>query len=234
MSARRAHRAAVASRPPSLYVYAILDAPIAPLRVAGARIEILDAASFFVAVERRRAAPPLSERALRRQHAIVTRMALAAGAVLPMRFGTLVPESELAGMLLARARVLRRALRAVRGRVQMTVRFFGPPLRRRALPARPLSGRDYLLARAASARPDLPPHAAAVCAAVRSLADGERIDPGRGSVQVSLHHLVRRERAARYVERVAGVLAACEPAPKAAVSGPWAPFAFTPDFWESE
>lgn len=228
MAVRRHRRRAAASRPVLLYVYAILGAPIAPPRVAGGRIEIVEAGPFFVAVERRPRAPKLSERALRRQHAIVTRIARAADAVLPVRFGTLVPASELEGLLGTRAQALRRALRAVRGRVQMTVRFFGPPAARRAIPP-PASGRDYLLARAAAARAVLPPPAVAVRAAVRALADGESIDPGRGGVRVSLHHLVRRERAARYVVRVEEALAGCAPEPKAAISGPWPPFAFTPE-----
>lgn len=233
MAARRQRRGGAVSRPRPLYVHAILEAPIQPLRAGGARIDIVAAASFFVAAERRRARPRLSERSLRRQHAIVVRIARAADAVLPVRFGTLVTDAELEATLAARARVLRRALRGLRGRVQMTVRFFGVPLVRpaRAVPA---SGREYLLARAEASRPVVPPCAAAVRAAVRSMADAEKIDPGRGGVQVSLHHLIRRERAARYVERVGGVLAACAPAAKAVVSGPWPPFAFTPDLWDAE
>jgi hypothetical protein len=233
MCARRRRHRAGAPRPASLYVFAILDAPIAPPRIAGARIEIVESGKFFVAGEWRRASPVLSERMLRRQHAIVIRIGLAADAVLPVRFGTLVPESELDALLAARARVLRRAFRAVRGRVQMTIRCFGPPLARAAAAAL-LSGRKYLLARAASGRPVLPPAAAAVRAAVRSLADAEKIDAGRGGVQVSLHHLVRRDRAVRYAERVDAAVSACDPSVRVTLSGPWPPFAFTPDLWDAD
>ncbi|HET7221499.1 MAG TPA: GvpL/GvpF family gas vesicle protein [Vicinamibacterales bacterium] len=230
MAVRRRPRRAAPPRRLPFYVYALLDAPVVLPRVTGARLEIVEAGEFFVAGERRRR-PALSERALRRQHDIVTRIGRAADAVLPVRFGTVVSPSELEALLAPRTRVLRRAFRAVRGRVQMTTRWYGPsPARATVLP--PTSGRDYLRARAAAARPVLPPAADAVRAAVRSLADAERIDPGRGDVQVSVHHLVRRERLTRYLERLEVALARCTPAPTLSLSGPWPPFAFTPDLWD--
>jgi hypothetical protein len=211
-----------------VYVYAILDDGIGVRRILRRRIEIIQLAGFHVAVEHLEDAPVLSESTLRMQHEIVLRIAARAGAILPVRFGAFVDETELEALLLRRRRVLRAALTRVRGRVQMTVRILGHVnVRRPVRPAR--SGTAFLKARRAAARPVVPPMGRAVQAAVRSLVAGEQVDRGHGSVVVTLHHLVERNLAARYRRLVRAHMARIGPSAELTVSGPWPPFAFAPE-----
>jgi hypothetical protein len=53
-------------------------------------------------------------------------------------------------------------------------------------------------------------------------------------VQVTLHHLVRRGDAARYVAAVEASLGGLKVPPHVVISGPWPPFAFAPDLWSPE
>jgi hypothetical protein len=214
------------------YVYAILDARVRPPRIRGHRLEIVSVADFFTAVERLTEAPEMSETSLRDQHQIVVRLGRAARAILPVRFGAFVGALELARVLRLRRRVLRRALRDVRGMVQMTVRVFGTAERRGGV-RDAASGTDYLRARAESARVVLPSVALAIREAVRDLVVSERVTAGRGAVQVTVNHLVPRGRAARYRSAVARAIAGTSSPAVVVTSGPWPPFAFTPDFWSA-
>ena len=136
-----------------LYVYALLGTSIARARLPLRRIEIVPVGGLFAAAERLLSPPALTEAALRRQHRIVVTLSRLSTAVLPVRFGAFMTDDELPQIVRARRTVLLRALKQVRGRDQMTVRIFGPPLE--VLPAsRSSSGSDYLRARAAAIRPD--------------------------------------------------------------------------------
>ena len=76
----------------NLYVYGFVPGSktaAGELTVGGHRIELLAIAGLEVAVERLDERPAISESALRRQHAIVTRLARRFDAVLPARFGSL-------------------------------------------------------------------------------------------------------------------------------------------------
>jgi hypothetical protein len=204
--------------------------PIAPMR--GHRLEMMHVAGIYAVVERLDEAPAMSEQALREQHAIIVRLANNAPAILPARFGALVDRDELARIIASRRAVLRRAFETVRGKQQMTVRVFGPAEHRRA--ARPVStGTDYLLSRA-SVRPRLPAIARTISAAVRPLVSGERVDPGRGGIRVTLNHLVQRGRVTRYRSLVQTAIAETDPEATVVTSGPWPPFAFAPDLWSDD
>jgi hypothetical protein len=223
-------RTATAGPGVALYVYALLAARMPAPRVRRHTIEILEVDRLFAAVERVTTAPALTEAALRDQHRIVLRLSSETDAILPARFGALMDQDELERVVRLRRAALRTALRQVRGRQQMTVRVFGPaPARRGALVA--ASGTDYLLARARSSRAFLPPLARAICRAVRPLAVLERVDPGRGGVQATMHHLIQRDSIQRYLDLVDATVSARESPPAVAVSGPFPPFAFTPDLW---
>jgi hypothetical protein len=214
----------------SLYVYALLDSPRRPIRLPGPRIELVRFGAIAAAVERRRTPPAISERSLRTQHRIVRRLHEVAGATLPVRFGALVDYAELERVIGLRRGVLLRALRQVRGKEQMTVRVFGTAASTRSSPTPFIgSGADYLKARAAATRPVPSPIADAVRRAVRTIVSAERLDPGRGGLELSIHHLVGGGCVDDYRARVNRVVAS---APPLAVSGPWPPFAFTPDLWE--
>jgi hypothetical protein len=150
-------------------------------------------------------------------------------AMLPVRFGALVERSELERVIDLRRAVLLRALRQVRGKAQMTIRVFGratDPPRASRLTA---TGTDYLRERAAASRPVVTPAAEELRRAVRALVSAERLDPGRGALQLSMHHLVPRARVDDYQARADRVL---ESTPQLVLSGPWPPFAFAPDLWE--
>jgi hypothetical protein len=243
-----------------LYVYALLDKRVAPPTPGGVRvgsergqsrvragsergltlrqrrIEVIEVGGVFAAVERLSEPPAISEQALRDQHQIVVRLARTAGAILPVRFGTFVDRQELERVVDARQDVLVEAFRKVRGKAQMTLRVFGPPVRI-ATPQSSRSGTDYLRARAALRTPRLPKRARAIVEAVRPLVSAETIDPGHGPVRVTVNHLIDRKLAAQYVSVVEPLLRT-SPAhgprstsrdPQVTVSGPWPPFAFVPD-----
>jgi hypothetical protein len=224
---------AEAGRVSSVYVYALLGSSARARRLRGHRIEFLKVGGVVAAVERRSEAPVLSEDTLRDQHEIVLTLARTAAAILPVRFGGFVDRAELERVIQLRQDVLRAALDAVRGHVQMTIRFFGPA--EPSLPRRDArSGTDYLHARAAAARPELPPAASAVRDAVAALVKAERIDSGQGGVQATIHHLVAEHRAIEYRSLVSAALRGVQPAAQPVLSGPWPPFAFTPDLWTAE
>ena len=179
------------------------------------------------AVVRDGARPPApTDAALRRHDAIVRTVAAAARAILPVRFGTLVQDLEELRLLLgARQRALHERLRAVRGRVQMTVRVLEPVKEivrsGRLQPAR--SGTAYLKARAAE-------HDVAGFApvrdAVRRWIRDERVEKRDGLA--SVYHLVPRGAAAGY--RRALEQAAADAGVRLVVTGPWPPYAFATTF----
>ena len=140
-------------------------------------------------------------------------------AVLPVRYGTLMPEPELAIVLHARKQSLLAALRRVRGRVQMTLRLTDV-----SLPAKPVkasSGRAYL--RALAVRERAIPGFDSVRSALQSWIDEERVDR-RGQV-VSVYHLVPRRAAAAYARTAARSMK--ESGLHGVVSGPFPPYAFS-------
>ena len=152
-------------------------------------------------------------------------------AMLPARFGTVMPADELMFILSSRRVGLSRALSHVRGRAQMTVRIMetegregavteGPPLHRSAISR---SGRAYLRARAREAAAQrhirgFEPVRAAVARLVRD----ERVER-RGTVS-TVYHLIPRASSERYRQALERALAAA--ALSAVVSGPWPPYAF--------
>jgi hypothetical protein len=156
-------------------------------------------------------------------------------AIIPVRFATLMAEDELMVTLLARRAAFARALAGVRRRVQMTVRVVpgqggrgsarsdvGRPFRS-ASDAIPITGRDYLKARAREAAatrvvPGFEPVRLAVARWVRD----ERVEHRAGVS--SVYHLIPRSSAEAY-RRALQASAAATGLP-VIVSGPWPPYAF--------
>ena len=215
--------------PHGLYVYALLGTSIARARLPRRKMEVVRVGGLFAAAERLASPPALTEPALRRQHRIVVALSGLSPAVLPVRFGAFMTADELAQIVRARRTVLLQALKRVRGRDQMTVRIFGPPLVVLAA-SRPTTGSEYLRARAAATRPALTPGARALVKAVSSVVDDQRVSGSRGGVQLTIDHLVRRSNVERY-RRLLSACAELQPRLDIAVSGPWPPFAFAPDIW---
>jgi Gas vesicle synthesis protein GvpL/GvpF len=216
----------------AVYVYALQDRAGRRRSLLGHVIEIIPVEGIYAAVERRSAAPRMSEASLRVQHQIVVELGRAADAILPARFGALVESKELQRVVRLRQGILQESLERVRSREQMTVRIFGPSRRPSVAGSRKArSGTEYLARRRSSLTP--PPTAALVSRAVRGLVSAEEIDGARGGIQATLNHLVSRGCAAEYRALVREAVADMEARVRVTVSGPSPPFAFVPDLWMS-
>ena len=176
---------------------------------------------------------------LRDYDRILKTLSRRSAALLPARYGTRVRDrDELHVILSARQASLRRQLRQVRGRVQMTVRMVTPhtpdtPVARalsrsrgepnKARPTGRHSGSEYLRARAReSARQRDIPQFKPLRLAVRRWVRAERVEK-RGSI-ATVYHLIPRGSAAAY--RRALARRAAENEVRVVISGPWPPYAF--------
>jgi gas vesicle protein GvpL/GvpF len=221
-----------------LYIYAIAFAGIEPSDPLGAGIEDepleLIPAGGLAAVAGSLPSPPSADaETLKRQDAVVRRLAGLFTALLPVRFGeTATDEATVAARLAPRESELTAALELVRGCVQMTLRVFGEP--DPAPEPGPSTaggpGARYLEARrqeqeALRSLPEI----GALSTILRPLLRAERIERhGDGPLLGTAYHLVPREGTAAY-------LAAVEEARsriggrRIAATGPWPPYAFAPE-----
>jgi len=165
---------------------------------------------------------------------VVSGLARRFPAILPARFGSLLPgEAALAAALADRAEGISAALDLVEGRAQMTLRLYG---RAAPLPApgevHPAlgSGTRYLRGRmsawrAATTVPEMAPLRPALAALVVA----ERVERHRTPPLIAtVYHLVERGSAKTYLAAVAAASRDLVDV-RARVSGPWAPYAFAPD-----
>lgn len=210
-----------------LYVLALAE-PGLPRRVhaSGRPLRVLSIDSVDVVVERRRDRPEAGADALREQHAVVTSLSLRTPALLPVRFGSLLRESDLRSIVTANEQTIASALAHVRDRVQMTVRVFGAPD-----PERPADDRTSGAAFLASRRRQshyVPAEADAIRRIVGDLAVDERVHAGDGGLRMTIYHLVARASADDYIRRTSSLQTVVAPH-RAAVTGPWPVFAFSPD-----
>jgi gas vesicle protein GvpL/GvpF len=226
-----------------LYLYALVgDPPRADMGrgLRRERLEVLPARGFHVVVGRMDTPPAAATATLRRHDAIVRRIAATVDAILPIRFGSAVPDEDAAARLLTpRALELAGRLVQVRGHEQMTLRVFGPrgasqsraPVPAKAPGARLGPGTRYLAERKhlhdTVAAPELDP--------IRPLLDGlvtdERVQRhATPPLLASIYHLVPRDRRAQYRARVARAASQLAPL-RLTVSGPWPPYAFGADAW---
>jgi hypothetical protein len=213
------------------YVFALVDRPPAsrPGRGLSGTLAARRVPGGFAIAERRADVPPIEFDALRAHDAIVTRIAAASPAILPVRYGTLLELEEIEEALAEREEEMAEAFDAVRGRVQFTWRRQGAGGARGAGAARgaagaAVSGTAYLRSVAAKSVP--PAAFRAVRGKLRPLVVSERYQPATASVPASLYHLVDRDSVERY-GLVARKLAASTPTFR--VTGPFPPFAFTPE-----
>ncbi len=223
-----------------LYVYALLEGPSEGWAGSGVREEplrLVDCDGIAVAVGEVDRAPAPDAEHVRRQDAVIRRLAAAAEAILPARFGTLVgDEAELGKALAARGPGLRRALDLVRGREQMTLRVYGEPPAREARRDVPADGTEavsvaaaagagtrYLEARRARYG-DLGSSLAPLRERLGDLVHAERVESHAvAPLLASVYHLIPREASARYQATVAGAGPMLPVRLRA--SGPWAPYA---------
>lgn len=210
----------------ALYVLALTDTPLGTWHAEGRRFETADYDGIHVVCERRTASPPAEDAELRVQHALVVAIAERAPAVLPARFGSLIEKRQLTALLAQHELEIRDALQQVRNRVQMTVRVLGAaPLRPPAAARMALSGRDYLERARRAASPPLPRPALRILSAVQPYVVTERRAPGAGRLLATIYHLVERTHVTPYTK------AAGRRRPGVILTGPWPPFAFSPQLW---
>jgi len=182
---------------------------------------------------------------LRRYDAIERALGARHPAVLPARFGTCVADpADLVLLIRSQAAPIRKALRLVRHRVQMTTRLFadkgqtgvGPGSDRGQTRVRSGSdheygatqGTEYLRTRAADARRQRElPEFAPLGAAVRRWVKAERMErQDRGRLIGSVYHLIPRGVVSAYQRSLER--AALDAGRTTIVSGPWPAYAFAP------
>jgi hypothetical protein len=214
----------------ALYVFAITGDRPAGFEFERHQVEFIPVSGVVAAVERSASRPTPSEAALRIQHEIVLQIAARVDGILPVRFGASVDERELAQLLAVRHAAIKDALDLVRGRVQMTIRIRNQasvePVAGARQSGAAATGTAYLEARRAAAVQSLPAEAAAATRAVRHLVAAERHDGTRPPAW-SVYHLIERGRVCDY----RAALSHAADTGSATVSGPWPPFAFSPDLW---
>ena len=229
-------------------VYALTSPAPARLRltgVAGEKLRAISVSRIAAVVGEVRRAPAPAVRNLRRHAAVVEAIAARAPAILPARFATTVVDGEeLRFILTSRSATLRRRLRAVRGRCQMTIRLAAPsepesddaPLASRStvmgrtrlrVANGATQGTQYLQRRVAmAAKARAIPGFEPIRAAVHRFVKDERVEKRAGIVTVN--HLIPRAAVPRYIAAVDR--AAAESHLRLLVSGPLAPYAFA-DNW---
>jgi hypothetical protein len=225
----------------ALYVYALLGEPPAGAPGVGLRRERLEVVrcgrGVFAVVGRMPAPPPLDAVSIRGHAAAIRRLSRRADAILPARFGSVVADARtLVAAIRPRLPELSRALAAVTGREQMTLRLYGPPgppdgpppVEAADDPSGP--GARYLSRRLRDrlrkqAVPELEP----IRPLLRDLVEAERVARhDTPPLIASVYHLIPRGRGRAYRARVARATARLD-ATRIGVSGPWAPYAFAPE-----
>jgi hypothetical protein len=216
-----------------LYVYAIAAGPVR-LRtrgIFGRPLRDVTVGRLHALIEPASRAPKPSLARLKAQGRILNAIVQTGGDVLPTRFGTFVSDKrELERALEGRSAALRRALRQVRGCVQMTVRVTpaeGGPVAQASTLTRKytdgIGGAAYLkrlAARDRSRRVD--PSIRAFTAAAEPLVRATRVE-WRNSTAM-LFHLVPRTKLTRYVAAMSDAAGRVDA--EAVLSGPSAAFAF--------
>jgi hypothetical protein len=219
------------------YVFALIDA--VPAGGAGqgltAALSLRKLAGGFAVVERRADVPPVAFGTLKKHQDVVSRLAKRVPAILPVRFGTLLEVADLDEALQERGAEIAEAFDLVRDRVQFTWRVAGKPRRavgggrraaRGAAPIAAQSGTQYLRQAARAANPPPPAIFRAPQTRLEPLIVRQRYQAAAAALPEALYHLV----AAADVRRYTAAAANLEPtAPRLAMTGPFAPFAFAPE-----
>lgn len=221
---------------PILYIYAVVEGePSGPLGqgIGEEPLQRIPNNEIGIVAGELTVPPQPSPETLKRQDAVVQRLAGLFTALLPARFGeSVADEAALAAKLSPRERELAEALKLVRGCVQMTLRVFGEP---DAAPEPILKvgggmGARYLEARRREwQRLHSLPEIDLLSQALRPLLKAERIErhTAAGPLLGTAYHLVSREETAAYlaaVEETRGRMGGR----RVAATGPWPPYAFAP------
>ena len=215
----------------TLGVYALVSpAPrrIGVTGVAGERLRVITVGTVSAIVGDITRAPTPTEANLRKYDSAMRALARTSPALLPVRFGTQFRDlDELSLVLQSRQSSLRRLLRHVRNRAQITIRMVVDPIGSQRPSGLRTTGSAYLKDRAAEAAqarevPGFDP----ARAAVRRWVKDERVE--RQANVASVYHLIPRSSVDAY--RAALDRAARKAGLPLRVSGPWPPYAFTTSF----
>ena len=218
------------------YVFALVDA--VPSGGAGkgltSALSLRKLAGAFVVVERRADVPPIAFGTLKTHQDVVSRLARQVPAILPVRFGTLLETPDLEEAVQERAEEIAEAFDLVRDRVQFTWRVAGQARREArgagrdqgaAARTAAVSGTQYLQQAARAANPPPPAAFRALQTRLAPLIVRQRYQPGTAALPEAVYHLV----AASDVHRYTTAATLDTTAPKLAMTGPFAPFAFAPE-----
>jgi Gas vesicle synthesis protein GvpL/GvpF len=207
-----------------IYLYAVVEpgaeAPSAP-GLDDQPLEVIEAGEVaaLVSAHEWRSFDPDPDTLWR--HDRVVEQAMAAGPVLPARFGsTFVDAPGVADALGRNPAELRRALDGVRGCVELAVRVSSP--RSVSPPAR--DGREYLEARLLEDRESRAAAQALEPLAAHAVRSERRPAPG-DSTTLTASYLVRADEVSRFAERVRQ-LAEVHPELSLSCTGPWPPYSF--------
>ena len=216
-----------------VYLYALLSAPPScetGVGVCAEPLRIVRTGGLVALVGDVTDVPAPSAVVLRAQDAVLRRLTSALEAVLPVRFGTLLPDDAALAEALARRRPeLARALDRVAGCEQMTLRVWGetaaavtPGVDAGGGPGtRYLAGRRQAHERARRV-PELEPLRRQLHDLVRE-ERAERHD--RPPLLATVQHLIARGAGARYVDATNAARDSMRPW-RVSVTGPWLPYAF--------
>ena len=219
-------------------IYAVVSGASGPIRGEGAsgeRLRRTRVAGLDLVIGSVARVPRPTAAALRRYDVAVRQLMATHGSVLPARHGTCAATlDELTHVIQERRDALRRSLRLVRHRVQMTVRVFSgsESVQSRFRVGSEWSdeatqGRQYLQRRAAEMQI---PGSEPLRAAVKTWVRAERVERhDRGRLAGSIYHLVPRGATAAY--RISLQRAALAADLTIVVSGPWPPYAFADGGW---
>jgi hypothetical protein len=209
------------------YIFALVD--VAPGRRMGrglrGPLRARPTAGAYAIVERRDDVPPAELGSLRAHQAVVSRLAGAVPAILPVRFGTLLEDDALDEALSERDEDIAEALALVRHRAQFTWRRTTPSAPKEA--PRPSNaaadGGAAYLRRAAKTASVAPPAFRLLRDRLHPLVVREKFQPAASGMPDTLYQLIENTAVERY-RAMADALALTHPALR--VSGPWPPFAF--------
>lgn len=209
-----------------LYVLALTDTDLGTWTVGRRRLHTAAYGRVHVVYQRRSVAPPVTDEELRAQHALVLAIARRAPAVVPARYGSLLEKGDLAAAISRHEDEIVAALDRVRDHVQMTIRVMGKRLPRAPqAPPGAISGTEYLQRVRRSVDGGMTPAGERVLTTLRPLVAAERREHGVGGLLATVYHLVDTRKLERYTK------AAAVAVPGVIVSGPWPPFAFSPQLW---
>jgi len=209
------------------YIFALVDAAPGGRMGRGLRgpLRARPTAGAYAIVERRDDVPPAELGSLRAHQAVVSRLAGAVPAILPVRFGTLLEDDALDEALSERDEDIAEALALVRHRAQFTwrrARPSGPKEASRPSKAATDGGAAYLR-RAAKTANVAPPAFRLLRDRLRAFVVREKFQPAASGMPDTLYQLIENTAVERY-RAIADALTLTDPSLR--MSGPWPPFAF--------